>query len=321
MDEPTIKTVSVVGTGVVGRSWIQVFIRAGCQARLYDKDPDQVEKALAWIEEDLEQDRKEGMISAEVMSARLSLISAHEQLSEALDGAGYVQESGPEILSEKNSIYTDINRAFNPDAMIGSSTSMLDITDITDGLEVAKRCIVAHPINPPHIIPLVEILAGKETDPEVITQAMEFLESVGQKPIRINFYIPGFVGTRIYAALLKEALSILESGAADVEAVDSAVRNGLGLRWALMGPVAVADANADGGVREYLTRFRHAAIDLMNNLSPTPSFSDDFIEELGKQTDAMVGDVPKDKIRRWRDKLIGKVIKFREENDPLGLTK
>jgi len=246
--------------------------RSGPNQYMATIDPGQVEKALAWMEEDLELDRVDGLITAEEIADRRALVTSHSSLSEALDGAGYVQENGPEQLSSKKSLFAEIDSEADPEAILASSTSTLDMTDIAADLHGARRCIVAHPVNPPHIIPLVEVLPGKKTDSEVVDRAKAFLESVGQKPSLMNFYVPGFIATRIQVVLIKEALSIIESGAADVEAIDSAMRNGIGLRWALMGPLGVANTNADGGVREYFTRYRQPAIELMNSLSPTQSW-------------------------------------------------
>ncbi len=313
MYKPTISTVAVVGTGVIGRSWVQVFARAGCQTRIFDKVPVQLKNALAWLEQDIELDRKAGLISAEEAEKRLALITAHESLEEALEGAGYVQENGPEQLELKKSIYAEIDKASDPEAILGSSTSTLDITEISAGLTGARRCIVAHPVNPPHVIPVVEILPGKETDPELVVCACTFLASVGQKPVLMNFYLPGFLLNRMQVALVQEAINLVKSGVADVEAVDSVIRDGLGLRWALMGPFGVANTNSDGGIREYYTRYQQAYIDIMNSLGPTPSFDADLIEQLGKGTDAMVGDTPRAEIRHWRDRMIRKILELKEK--------
>jgi 3-hydroxyacyl-CoA dehydrogenase len=283
---------------VIGRSWVQVFIRAGCQTRIYDENPEQIEKALAWLDQDLE---------AEHAVERRSLVSVHASLSDALNGAGYVQESGPEQIDLKKAIYRSLDDAASPDAILGSSTSAYDMSEIASGLRGARRCIVAHPVNPPHVIPVVEILPGVETDPEIVTQTREFMTSVGQTPVLLNRYVPAFLLNRMQAAVIREAVSLVESGVADVDAVDAVIRDGLGLRWALMGPFAVADTNADGGIREYFTRYGQAYKDCMEQLGPTPSFDPEMIERLGRGTDVMSGNAPRSETLRWRDRLIRKI--------------
>ena len=294
MSDPRIATVAVVGAGVIGRSWARVFARAGCRTQIYDNDPGQVEKARAWLED-------------------VAGVTVHEDLAGALAGAGYVQESGPERIEVKKAIYAELDRAAGPEAILASSTSALDMTDIAAGLAGAGRSIVAHPVNPPHVVPVVEVLPGKRTEVQVTRRTCEFLASVGQKPVVLNFYIPGFLLNRMQAALVREAIHLVESGVADVEAVDAVIRDGLGLRWALLGPFGVADTNADGGIREYFTRYGSSYVELMSQLGATPSFNAALIERLGRATDAMSA-APRSEILKWRDLMIRKIRALKNEN-------
>ncbi len=182
-------------------------------------------------------------------------LSCHDRLAEALEGVEYVQESGPEKLASKKAIFGELDRLAPTDAILASSTSALDMSDIAEGLPRAGRTIVAHPVNPPHVIPVVEILPGKRTAIDVVARTRAFLSAVGQSPVLLNFYVPGFLLNRMQAALVREAIHLVECGAADVEAVDAVIRDGLGLRWALLGPFGVANTNADGGIREYFGRY------------------------------------------------------------------
>jgi L-gulonate 3-dehydrogenase len=311
-----ISRVTVVGTGVIGRSWVQVFARAGCQTCLYDRDPKQVEKALALLSRDLKQDVLEGFQSASRAEACLRLVTSHSALKEALAGSGYVQESGPEQIEMKRAIYSELDHLADPSTILASSTSAIDMTEIASGLRGASRCIVAHPVNPPHIVPVVEILPGKETEPRVVKRTTEFLHAVGQTPVLMNFFVPGFLLNRMQAALVREAIHLVESGVADVNSVDAVIRDGLGLRWALMGPFGVANTNADGGVREYFTRYRGAYTEIMNDLGPTPAFEPDQIERWGQATDAMVGETPREQIHSWRDRMVRKIRMLKQDDLP-----
>lgn len=314
---PPISVVTVVGTGVIGRSWTHVFAGAGCTTRLYDRDPAQVKKAVAQLAADLKRDVADGFETAAGAAACLERVSAQRELSEALAGSGYVQESGPEDLAKKRAIYADLDRLAAPDAILASSTSAMDMTGIAAGLPGARRCIVAHPVNPPHVVPVVEVLPGKATDPEVVSRTTAFLRAVGQTPVLMHRYAPGFLLNRMQAALIREAIHLVESGVADVEAVDAVIRDGLGLRWALMGPFGVANTNADGGVREYFTRYGTAYIELMSDLGPTPAFTPEQIERWGRATDKMTGDVSRDRLRAWRDRLVRKIRRLKQD-DPTG---
>jgi L-gulonate 3-dehydrogenase len=314
---PPIPTVTVVGTGVIGRSWTQVFARAGCAARLYDRDPAQVKKALALLATDLKRDVVDGFETAAGAAACVERVSGHAELGEALRGSGYVQESGPEELAKKRAIFAELDRLADPAAILASSTSAMDMTEIAAGLPGAARCIVAHPVNPPHVVPVVEVLPGKATDPEVVSRTTAFLREVGQTPVLLKRYAPGFLLNRMQAALVREAIYLVEIGVADVDAVDAVIRDGLGLRWALMGPFGVSNTNADGGVREYFARYGKAYIELMSDLGPTPAFTPEQIERWGQATDAMTGGTPRERLRSWRDRLVRKIRRLKQD-DPTG---
>jgi 3-hydroxyacyl-CoA dehydrogenase len=311
--KPTFTTVAVVGTGVIGRSWACLFLRAGCRTRIYDSDPAQVEQALDWLNSDLDRDLRDGLIDERERQDRGKRVSSFSSLAEVLSGAAYVQESGPERLDLKQALYRDLDRLATSEKILGSSTSTLDMSDIARGLPGAARCVVAHPFNPPHMIPAVEVVPGQETSPETVEAVCSFLSSVGQTPVRAKRYAFGFVGNRLQAALVQEALHMVSSGIADVEAVDAVVQEGLGLRWAIMGPFGVANMNADGGVREYYHRFQQAYIDLMKSLGPRPSFDKDLIEKIGEGVDSMMDPESLAEVRRWRDQMIQKICRMKAE--------
>jgi 3-hydroxyacyl-CoA dehydrogenase len=164
-------------------------------------------------------------------------------------------------------------------------------------------------------MPVVEVLAGMSTTADVVARTRAFLSAVGQRPVLLNFYVPGFLLNRMQAALVREAIHLVESGAADVDAVDAVIRDGLGLRWALMGPFGVADTNADGGIREYYGRYGSSYAELMGDLGGTPAFDRELIEKLGRATDAMMK-APRSEILEWRDRLIRRIRDLKEE-DPM----
>jgi 3-hydroxyacyl-CoA dehydrogenase len=303
MAKPTIRKVAVIGTGVIGRSWIQVFARAGCETRVYDASTDQLRKAMAWFTGDVASLRERGEIKKKKAKARVGRVTACQTLAEALEGVGYAQESGPESLEQKRALYAELDRAAPADVVLGSSTSANDMTEIARGLAGARRCIVAHPVNPPHVVPVVEVLGGAETAADVVEATMAFLRSVGQSPVLMRRFVPGFLINRMQAALIREAVDLVASGVAGVEAVDTTIRDGLGLRWAFMGPYAVANTNADGGVAEYFTRYRQAYHDLWADLRTDVRLTDALVEELHRQAEAMLGP-DRAAQRAWRDRMI-----------------
>ena len=159
------KRVAVVGTGVIGRSWAVVFLRAGCPTAIFDADRGQLERAEEWI-------RSQRL--DEVRNLRRC-----DSLAQALDGAEYVQECGPERLPLKQQLFADLDRAASPSAILASSTSAFDMTEIASDLRHPGRAVVAHPVNPPHIVPVVELLGGACTDPAVVSETERFLREVG----------------------------------------------------------------------------------------------------------------------------------------------
>ncbi|MBM4186586.1 MAG: 3-hydroxyacyl-CoA dehydrogenase [Gemmatimonadetes bacterium] len=306
MKKPTIKTVAVVGAGVIGRSWIAVFARAGCRVRVFDRDAGQRDKALAWFKRYLKALRRQGSLKKKAAQRDWEAVGAAETLAEAVDGAGWVQESLPEDRDIKNAAYHEIDALLGPKGIVASSTSAMDMTDLAHGVPGARRFIVAHPVNPPHLIPVVEVLAGQATDPTTTKRGIAFLREIGQAPVVMKRFVPGFLLNRMQAALVREAVDLVASGVADVDAVDTCIRDGLGLRWAFMGPFATANTNADTGIREYFTRFRGAYHGLWDSLNTATRFDDRLVDDLGRQTDAMWAASVDDQ-RAWRDAMIAAV--------------
>jgi 3-hydroxyacyl-CoA dehydrogenase len=292
----------VVGSGVIGRSWAVVFLRAGCPTALFDADRGQLERAEAWIRAQ----RLEPMAT----------LTCCASLAQALDGAEYVQENGPENLPIKQLLFADLDRVASPRAILASSTSAFDMTAIARDVRHPGRCVVAHPVNPPHIVPVVEVLGGALTDPPVVDETASFLDAVGQTPVRLNQHIHGFLLNRLQFALVREAVHLLQSGVADVDAIDAVVREGLGLRWALMGPFAVADTNKDDGARAYFGGAIEWITDLMNQLGPTPAFDPALIERIGQSLDRARGDTSREDVRAWRDRMVVEIRRLKAAHPP-----
>lgn len=298
--------VAVIGTGVIGRSWMRVFTRAGCETCVWDPNPETIAAAVTWHDAESAIDARPATVAGRLVPCR--------SLEDALAGASYVQESGPESVDIKRAIFSELDRLAEPNAIVASSTSALDMTDITAGLPGARRCVVAHPVNPPHVVPIVEILGGRATDAAAVSATVDIMRAVGQSPVVLNFYVPGFLLNRMQAALVREAIDLLTRGVADADAIDAVIRDGLGLRWALMGPFGVANTNADGGVREYFTRYGPSFERLMNDLAPNVRFDAALIDRVGSATDAMEGGADREDTRRWRDRLVRRVIELKRED-------
>ncbi len=310
----TPRTVAVVGTGVIGRSWIRVFTRAGFDTRIFDPDPEQLARAVDWHIESALDDLREGLATVREANAACRRVARCKSVEEALDGAAYVQESGPEPITAKQAIYRKLDAAAAPDVVLGSSTSAHDMTVIAGGLPGAARCIVAHPVNPPHVIPLVEVLAGAETRPDVTASTVALLRQAGMAPVVLDRFAPGFVLNRLQAAVLREAVSLVGTGVASPEVVDMVMRDGLGLRWALMGPFGTGHANADGGVGSYYRLYGDAYRSIWKDLDPAPDFGDDVIDHIAEGATAMYGEGAVAALSAWRDRMVQRIIQLKADN-------
>ena len=300
-------TIAVVGTGVIGRSWIRVFARAGFSTRVFDIDAAQLDRAVAWARRRAS-DAARGDLATRIVRC--------DTLEEALDGAIYVQESGPEAIAAKRAIHRELDGAAAPEAVLASSTSAHDMTEIARGLPGAGRCIVAHPVNPPHVIPLVEVLAGAETRPDVTASTVALLRRAGMAPVVLDRFAPGFVLNRLQAAVLREAVSLVGAGVASPEVVDTVMRDGLGLRWALMGPFGTGHANADGGVGSYYRMYGDAYRSIWRDLDPDPDFGDEVIDAIADGTTAMYGEDAVAALSEWRDRMVERILRLKAEDPP-----
>jgi len=244
--------VALVGLGLVGRAWAVSFSRAGHEVAIWDEKPEAIDDALRFVNKVLPDLDAHGLLRDE---APVNVRRAHS-LEEALDGASYVQENTPEDVTLKKRVFATLDRIADPEAVLASSTSAILPSLFTGGLTGRARCLVAHPINPPYLIPAVEIIPASWTDPETVETAAEFMRAAGHAPIVMKREIDGFVVNRLQGALLEEAFRLVADGFATTEDVDTAVREGLALRWSFIGPFETIDLNAPGGVRDYAERYQ-----------------------------------------------------------------
>lgn len=247
-------TIGIVGAGLIGRAWAIVFARAGCTVRMTDASPAATEAALGIIAESLRDLYGAGLLDEEA-DAVLARISVAADLAGAVADADYVQENAAERREVKREVFAAMDRLAKPEAILASSTSAIPGSAFTEGLEGRQRCLVAHPVNPPHLVPLVELCRTPWTSDEVVARARALHEQAGQVPVTIEREVEGFVLNRLQGALLNEALKLVAHGCISAEDLDKTVRDGLGLRWSFMGPFETIDLNAPQGVADYAARY------------------------------------------------------------------
>ncbi|PCI87603.1 MAG: 3-hydroxyacyl-CoA dehydrogenase [Hyphomicrobiales bacterium] len=246
---PQINTITIVGAGLIGASWAAYYLSRQINIRIYDPAPETYDKIKALIQvmlTDIE-------TVNDKYAAKTGNLSFHDDLKQALTGTDYVQENAPEKLPLKQKLLAEIDALLPPDILIGSSTSSLLCSDLQEKCVNQHRILVTHPFNPPHLIPLVELVAGKNTASASIDIAYDFYQNIGKKPIRVSKEAIGHVANRLTAALWQEAVNIVAEGIASVEDVDRAIANGPGLRWAIHGPHMLYHlGGGEGGIEAYL---------------------------------------------------------------------
>ncbi len=247
--------VAVVGIGAVGRAWTISFLRAGHEVRVWNRTAGAVEGARGLIEAVLPDLARNDLLDGRDPADMLRNMTPCASLAEALDGAGYVQENTAEKVEVKREVFAELDRLAGPDAILASSTSGIVPSSFTEHLAHRERCVVAHPLNPPYLIPAVDIVPSRWTTPETVERAAAFMRSCGQTPIVMKQEDPGFVTIRLQGMMYHECWRMVKSGLASPEDVDTAIREGLGLRWSFIGPFETADLNAPGGIRDFVGRF------------------------------------------------------------------
>jgi L-gulonate 3-dehydrogenase len=246
-------TVGLVGVGLIGRAWANVFSRSGWEVRIWDPEPKALAAAPALIAQSLQDVARHGL--AKDPEAAAKRVRSAASLDEAVQGTELVIESGPERVEVKIDLFQKLDAAAPAGAILASSSSAIVASRFTGSLKGRHRCLVAHPVNPPHVVPIVELSGSPWTSAETVERARQYYGSVGQVPIVVKKEIDGFILNRMQAVLLSEAMRLVGEGYVSAEDLDKTIRDGLGLRWSFMGPFETIELNAPGGIPDYCARF------------------------------------------------------------------
>jgi 3-hydroxyacyl-CoA dehydrogenase len=249
----TERNVAIVGAGLVGRAWAAIFARAGWNVRLNDPHIPTLKAAPRLIRDELHALARHGL--ADDPDGAVARVSVAGSLEEAVTGVEFVQENGPEKVEDKQVIFAQLDKFAPKDALLVSSTSAITASRFTEKLPGRARCLVGHPVNPPHLVPLVELCGAPWTSPEAIDRARNVYREIGQVPVTIVREINGFVLNRLQGALLAEAFRLVGEGYISAEDLDHTVKDGLGLRWSFLGPFETIELNAPGGIPDYCARY------------------------------------------------------------------
>jgi 3-hydroxyacyl-CoA dehydrogenase len=309
-----IRRIAIVGTGVIGASWTALFLAKGLQVVATDPAPN-AETRL-----------REFVASAWPALTRLGLSSGASQLNlkfttdlaEALASADFVQENGPERVDFKQKLYGQLDEQLPPDVIIASSSSGIPMSQIQPGARAhPERCVIGHPFNPPHLIPLVEIVGGAKTSEETIRRAAEFYASIGQRTVRVNKEMPGHVANRLQAALAREVYYLVAEGVVSAADVDTALSWGPGLRWGVMGNMMLNHlGGGPGGIEHFFQQFSGPMTAWWKTLG-SPVLTPEVQRKLVDSVHAEVGPRTIEELEAERDEILLGLIELRTQRSKI----
>jgi len=305
--EKPIRRVAVVGTGVIGASWAAQYLARGFDVVATDPAPNAEANLRRYVDEAWGQLEEIGL-SPGASCDRLSFTKDMEQ---ALAQADLVQENGPERPDFKIKLFTQMDEATPVDSIIASSSSGITPSMMQSDCKHPERVIVGHPFNPPHIVPLVEVVGGTRTSPDAIEQAMRFYASIGKKPIHLRKELPGHVANRLQAALYREILHLIEQGVLSVEETDTAVSYGPGLRWGVMGQSLQWHVGGGaGGIKHFMEQLMDplaAMMQTLGNPQVTPELKQTIVDGVMREA----GGRPVEELAREENEVIIGLLRLR----------
>ena len=305
------RPVAVIGAGLVGAGWAIVFAQAGLEVRIYDANPDATGRAMLLIVEQLKELSSFGLVDDP------GTIAAHVKptyrLAEAVEGAAYAQESVLEQVELKRSLMQELEDVAPSDMVIGSSSSGIPASAFTRGLKISSRVLVVHPVNPPYLVPVVELVPSPETSPATVEFADALMRGLKRSVVHVRKEVQGFVLNRLQWALLREAWALVEDGVASCEDIDRTMRDGLGWRWSFMGPFETIDLNAQGGVADYANRLGTLCQEVAQSRTHEEPWSPELISKVEAERRLVLSQDELASRRAWRDRRLMALAAEREK--------
>jgi carnitine 3-dehydrogenase len=303
-----IQRIAIVGT-VIGASWAAYYLAHGFDVIATDPGPNAEANLRKYVDNAWESLSSIGLSSG----ASRDRLHFTTNMKEALGAADFVQENAPERPDFKIKLFADIDDATPPDSIIASSSSGITMDVIQSGCKRTERCVIGHPFNPPHIIPLVEIVGGAKTSEETIEQAIEFYAAIGKKPVRLYKALPGHVANRFQAALYKEVLYLVQHGVLSVEDADTAISYGPGLRWGVMGPSLQWHlGGGPNGIHHFMDHLMTPLAGMINTLS-TPDVTDALKQSVVDGVTREVGTYSVDDLAKRENKVLVGLLALRAQ--------
>merc|ERR1712142_313500 len=312
--------IGIIGSGLIGKSWAMIFASVGYKVVLFDVESSQVTKALENIKAELLEFEAAGTLRGELGAvAQAELISGTDSLEECVTGAKYIQECVPEILELKKKVWGAIDKIVDDKTILGSSTSCIVPSKISDGLTHKAQFIVAHPCNPPYHTPMVELVPAPWTSQEIQAGARALMKEAGQGPVSLSREVPGFVLNRMQYALLNECWRLIRDKVVSPQDLDVVMKDGMGMRYAFMGPMETIHLNAEG-TQNYCDRYGQTIFDVSSDLGPIPTGwkqeTEEDKAEVRAVEEAMTKEIPLEELykrRVWRDKRLAALAKLKRD--------
>lgn len=306
-----IESIAIIGTGVIGSSWAAFYAAKGFQVNMWDVDSELCQKGYQQAGDIVRLLASQGILSGDKIKKSISRIGTTSGLEQAVENVQLVQESVAENYEVKQQVFKALDAATGSDVILASSSSGLLMTEIQKVTRHPERCLIAHPFNPPHLIPLVELVPGDQTDEETISKTKLFYEDLGKVPVVLKKAVPGHIANRLALAMWREAVDLVVQGIASVEDVDKAVCAGPGLRWAIMGPHMIyLLGGGEGGMDHFIDHFGPAFKTWWESMATwttlPPETKNVLIEGLKKE----MGDRSLTEINRWRDEKLSDLLKL-----------
>lgn len=302
--------IGILGSGTIGASWAAFYAIRGIDVTIYDIEEKQrdfgMNKAGGFLEELV----CFGLADAPTVTAAKERLKVASSLAAMADGCDFVQESVIERLDTKRSVYAELEPFLIPETIIASSSSGICMSDIQESLKIPHRSLIAHPFNPPHLVPLVELVAGKATSPDVVDRVFEFFESLGKTAVVVKKEVPGHLANRLQAALWREALDLVAQGVASVEDVDKALAAGPGLRWAIMGSHKTFHlGGGQGGMPYFMDHIAPALEHWLADIATWTKIPAEAKEKVISGLQDSVGNQPMPELEKWRDEKLTELLK------------
>jgi len=307
----SIRRIAIIGTGVIGASWAALYLAKGLQVVATDPAPGAEAKLKEFVDSAWPALERLGLSPG----ASKSNLSFTPDLAQAVFGVDLVQENGPERIDFKQKLYGQLDGLLAAHVIIASSSSGLTMSEIQKGAPThPERCVIAHPFNPPHLIPLVEIVGGSKTSEETIQRAADFYTSIGQKTVRVNKEMPGHVANRLQAALAREVYYLVAEGVISAADVDTALCWGPGLRWGVMGNMMLNHlGGGPGGIEHFFQQFTGPMTAWWKTLG-SPVLTPEVQKKLIESVHAAIGSRSTQELEAERDEMLLSLIEVRNKD-------